>query len=230
MCGRKVERPNIRRSSLASADKVTEKSTEDYICYTLHQQDSELKLTAVIIEAKSDATYHRNAVVQLMGYYLQACTKKDGHTVGLLLTETQIHVFLFPFTKASVGCVNAIWLQAMEYSENDILGIMNMLCLLAVITWKDVHFNIKLEDRFWPIRKDHTIVIQNEIEVMKINLEAKLKELEKEREMIAEEKRVMVNEKEEIAAKYKAFEIVMKKLTPDDIDTMKSFKELKLNK
>ena len=56
-----------RRSSLQSADGVTEKSTADYICYTLHEQNRQLKLAAVVIEAKADDVCVRNAIAQLMG-------------------------------------------------------------------------------------------------------------------------------------------------------------------
>ena len=66
---------------------------------------------------------------------------------------------------------------------------------------------------------------------MKDDLERKLKEVEKEKEIVATEKKVMVAEKEEIAAKCKAFEIAMRKLTPEDIASiLSSMKGLELNK
>lgn len=208
-----------RRSSFTSADGITEKSSTDYVCYTIHRQDqySQLNLAAVIVEAKSDSHYSSNAIAQLMGYYLRACTNEDGHTVAVLLTETKVHLLLFPFTKCGVSCVNAIWLSSVDFSLNNILGTINMLFLLAVITHKDYYCNIKLEERFCPITKDHTFMIRSEIEMMKDDLEQKLKEVEKEKEVIAMEKRVMAAEKEEIAGKCKAFEVAMKKLTPEDI-------------
>ena len=126
-----------RRSSLQSGDGVTEKSAPDYIFYTLHEQDSQLKLAAVVIEAKTDDAHVPSAVAQLMGYYLRVCTPKDNHTVGLLLTPTTIHIFLFPFTKGAVGCVNAIWLQHMSYCTDDIVTTMGVLCVLAMVTRKD---------------------------------------------------------------------------------------------
>lgn len=43
-----------RRSCLQSVEGITEKSTVDYICYTLHQQDDKMELAAIIIENKTD--------------------------------------------------------------------------------------------------------------------------------------------------------------------------------
>ena len=104
-----------------------------------------------------------------------------------------------------------------------------MLFLLAVITHKDYCCDITLEERLWPITKDHTFILMNEIEMMRDDLEQKRKELEKEKEAIEMEKRVVAAEKEEVAVKCKAFEIAMKKLTPDDIASIvRSLKDLDL--
>ena len=74
------------RSSLPSGDIVTEKSMADYICYTLHHQDThELKLVAVVMEMKTDSNYSYSSIAQLIGYYLRACKKEDGHTVAVLV-------------------------------------------------------------------------------------------------------------------------------------------------
>ena len=118
-----------RRSSVSSADGVTEKSVPDYVCYTIHQQNqhSQLKLAAVVVKAKCDANYNANAVAQVIGYYLRACTTQDGHTVAVLLTETKVDLLLFPFTKHGVGCVNAVLLSSLEFSIDNILGTTNML-------------------------------------------------------------------------------------------------------
>ena len=123
----KLRTPKIgttRRDSMASANKVTEKSTADYICYTLHHTST--KLAAVIIETKTDFNYTPNAIAQLMGYYLRACKKEDEHSVAILLTETKVHLLLFPFTTGYVSCVNAIWLQSIEFSENNTLTVIAM--------------------------------------------------------------------------------------------------------
>ena len=164
-----------RRSSLQSADGVTEKSSADYVCYTLYEHDSKLKLAAVVIEVKTDDVHVPSAVAQLMGYYLRSCTARDGHTIGLLLTPTQIHIFLFPFSKGRgkgiVGCVNAIWLQQLSYSTDDIVTTMGVLCVLAVVTRKDFQIALSLDEIFWPISKDYTFMIETEIEMMKKELE-----------------------------------------------------------
>ena len=97
----KLETPGIgttRRSSWASGEGVSEKSCADYICYTLHHQEegSELKLAAVILEAKTNAKFSHDSVAQLLGYYVWSCTKEDEHTVALVLTDIY---FCFPLPK-----------------------------------------------------------------------------------------------------------------------------------
>ena len=55
----KLRTPKVgttRRDSMASANKITEKSTADYICHTLHHT-TDMKLAAVIIETKTDLNY-----------------------------------------------------------------------------------------------------------------------------------------------------------------------------
>jgi len=160
------------------------KSSADYVCYTLHHQfeDSCINLAAVIIEVKTDANHTSNAIAQLLGYYLRSCTRQDEHTVGLLLTETKVHVVFFPFVsgKGNVSCVNSIWLHSIEYSSNNTWNTIGMLSLLVVVTSRDFHFNIKLEDRLYPISKDYNFLIKNEIEMMRDELK-KLKEVEEEK-------------------------------------------------
>ena len=145
-----------------------------------------------------------------MGYYLRVCTAKDNHTVGLLLTPTTIHIFLFPFTKGAVGCVNAIWLQHMSYCTDDIVTTMGVLCVLAMVTRKDFRMALTLDDIFWPISKDYTFIIQTEIETIKKELEDKLKIVEKEKEMIAMEKKMN-------AMKLKVAEVAITKLSPAEL-------------
>ena len=220
-----------RRSSLASGDVVTEKSTADYICYTLHHQGTrELKLAVVVMEMKTDNNYSHSSIAQLMGYYLRACKKEDGHTVAVLLTETKLHLLLFPFTKRDTSCVNAIWLNSIDFSDKNTLRMITVLFVLAVITHKDYFSGgINLEERFLPVTKDHTFIIQTEIELMKDELMHKLKEVEKEREVLAKEKRKIAAEKNEIL-KCKAFEVAVKKLSADDIDAItSSLTKLKLS-
>ena len=182
-----------RCSSLASGDVVTERSTADYICYTLHHQDTrELKLAAVVMEMKTDNNYSHSSIAQLMGYYLRACKKEDRHTVAVLLTETKLHLLLFPFTKRDTSCVNAIWLNSIDFSDKNTLRMITVLFVLAVSG------GINLEERFLPVTKDHTFIIQTEIELMKDELMHKLKEVEKERKVLAKEKRKIAAEKNEI--------------------------------
>ena len=50
-----------------------------------------------------------------------------------------------------------------------------MLSLLVVVTSRDFHFKIKLEDGLYPIGKDHHFLIKSEIEMMRDELKKKLK-------------------------------------------------------
>ena len=177
-----------------------------------------MKLAAVIIETKTDLNYTANAIAQLMGYYLRACKKEaDEHSVAILLTKSKVHLLLFPFTTGYVSCVNAVWLQSIEFSENNTLRVIAMLFLLTVITCGDFcSGNIKLEQRFVPVSKDHTFIIETEIEMMKNQLEHRLKEVEEEKKMLAREKMVVAAEKNEMM-KLKAFQIAIEKLSEADI-------------
>ena len=137
-----------------------------------------------------------------------ACTNKDGHTVALLLTETKIRLLLFPFTKGNVSCVNAVSLRSIDFSPDNLTSTINMLFVLALITYKDYNCcDLNLDDMFQPVTKDHTFMIRSEIEIITEELEKKLKEVEEEKEIVAKEKRMVAVEKNEIAAKCKAFEI-----------------------
>ena len=196
------------------SDQVAEKSSADYVCYTLHHQfeDSCIKLAAVIIEVKTDANHTSNAIAQLLGYYLRSCTRQDEHTVGLLLTETKVHVVFFPFVsgKGNVSCVNSIWLHSIEYSSNNTWNTIGMLSLLVVVTSRDFHFNIKLEDRLYPIGKDYNFLIKSEIEMMRDELK-KLKEVEEEKvkrltELEEESAKKLKEVEEENAKKLKEIE------------------------
>ena len=220
----------------SSSDQVTEKSSSDYFCYTLHQQseDSHIKLAAVIVEAKTNASYSSNAIAQLLGYYLRSCTKEDEHTVGLLLTETKVHLVLFPFVfaKSSVTCVNAIWLNSIEYSDKNTWNTISMLTMLAVVTRRDFYHKSNLENRLCPIGKDHHFMIKSEMDIIKDELQKKLTEVEEERAKVEAERRAMKAEKEEMAAlmsKCKSFKIAVNKLSTEEIDSINtSFKKLKL--
>ena len=160
------------------SDQVAEKSSADYVCYTLHHQfeDSCINLAAVIIEVKTDANHTSNAIAQLLGYYLRSCSRQDGHTLGLLLTETTVHMVFFPFvsSKSNVSCVNSIWLHSIEYSSNNTWNTLDMLSLLIVVTSRDFNFKIKLEDRLYPIGKDHHFLIKSEIKMMRNELKKRL--------------------------------------------------------
>ena len=115
--------------------------------------------------------------------------KEDEHSVAILLTESKVHLLLFPFTTGYVSCVNAVWLQSIEFSESNTLKVIAMLFLLTVITCGDFcSGNIKLDHKFVPVSKDNTFVIETEIEMMKNQLERRLKEVEEEKEMLAREK------------------------------------------
>ena len=109
-------------------------------------------------------------------------------------------MLLFPFSKGGVGCVNAIWLHSIEYSENNIFKTIDMLSLLIVVTRQDFYCKVKLEDRLCPVNKDNHFMIRSEIEVIKDDLEKKLTEVEEERVKVEMEKRVVEAEKKEMAA------------------------------
>ena len=51
-----------KRSDISSADKITEKSTVDHICYTFYNGADDMKLAAVIIETKTDSLYFTSAI------------------------------------------------------------------------------------------------------------------------------------------------------------------------
>ena len=220
----KLRTPKAGTTS-CSADKISENSTADYICYTLnhttdhdhdtndHDHDHDTKLAAVIIETKTDFNYTDNAIAQLMGYYLRACKKEDGHSVAILLTESKVHLILFPFTDGYKSCVNAVWLQSIEFSKQDTSRVIDMLFLLTVITHENFCIDkLKLEETFSPIPKDHTFVIQTEFELMRKELEQKLKEVKEEKEMVAREKEAVAREKEEVAAERNVIEMLKKAL------------------
>ena len=191
---------------MTSADKISEKSTADYICYTLHHTTN-MKLAAVIIETKTDFNYTDNAIAQLMGYYLRACKKEDGHSVAILLTESKVHLLLFPFTNGYKNCINAVWLQSIKYSKQDISGIIDMLFLLTVVTHENFCIDkLKLEERFLPKSKDHTFEIQTEIQLMLEEVKKEKKMVAKEKEELAGEKEALEREKEAVAKEKEALE------------------------
>ena len=70
-----------------------------------------------------------------------------------------------------------------------------MLSLLAVITRIDFYTKIKLEERFYPVSKDHHFMIRSETEVIKDELKKKLAEVEEERRKVDAEKRAVKAEK-----------------------------------
>ena len=230
--------------NITTVDQVTEKSCSDYLCYTLHQQleESDIKLAVVIVEVKTNANYSSNAIAQLLGYYLRSCTKEDEHTVGLLLTETMVHLVLFPFVfHKGETCANAIWLSSIQYTNDDTWSTITMLSLLAVITRRDFYAKIKLEEKFYPVSKDHHFMIRSETEVIKDDLKKKLAEVDEEKQKVdAEkiavdaEKRAVEAEKEEMVAlkkrmesKCRSFEIAIKKLSAEEITSItKEFQDL----
>ena len=63
------------------ADSVSVGSTPDYTCYTIHNS---LYLVAVVLETK--VTYHKNALAQLLGYYIRSCSNIWRSGVCILLT------------------------------------------------------------------------------------------------------------------------------------------------
>ena len=185
--------------SLGCADQVSEKSSSDFICYTLHQQyeGSHIKLVVVIVEVKTNASFHINAVAQLLGYYLRSCTDKDEHMVGLLITESKVHLLLFPFIfNDDVACVNAIWLSSIEYSDNDTWNTITMLSLLAMVTRKDFY-----DTRLCPVTKDHQFKIKNEIETIRDELKKELTDLKEERSQLEAEKRALKAKEQDVKAK-----------------------------
>lgn len=112
--------------------------------------------------------------------------------------------------------MNSIWLQSIEYSSSNTWNTIGMLSLLAVVTSREFHFRIKLEDRLYPIGKDHHFLIKSEIEIMRDELKKlieveeerskKLTEVEEEKAKVELEKRAVKADKEKVAAVKKEME------------------------
>ena len=74
------------------ADSVSVGSTPDYTCYTIHNS---LYLVAVVLETK--VTYHKNALAQLLGYYIRSCSNIWRSGVYILLTTQTMHIVVLTF-------------------------------------------------------------------------------------------------------------------------------------
>ena len=123
---------------------VTERSTADYICF--HVRDG-LRLAAVIIETKVQRAASMNSIAQLIGYYVRSPSISMKPAICLLLTETHLHVVLFPFVDPkdpSTCLVNAIWLKPFTYKKN----LFASLYLMTLLTHKDFVCSMHLKVKF----------------------------------------------------------------------------------
>ena len=138
-----------------------------------------------------------------------------------------MHLLLLPFTNRQVSCVNAVWLQSVEITQNT-SRIITILFLLTIVIHKNFcSAVVKLQPSFLPVSKDYTFMIQTDIEVMKNKLEERLREVKEM--MLAQEKMVVAAEKKELL-KCKAFEIAIQKLSEADIAAITgSFEKMKMN-
>ena len=106
--------PQVPTASSTLTESVTQRRKTDYICFSVHNG---LRLTTVVLETK--AQYHQNAIAQLMGYYIRACSNRFKAGICILLTPTIMQLVLFPFmNEQKTPLVNAICLKPVNYCSN----------------------------------------------------------------------------------------------------------------
>ena len=101
------ELPDVSRSSMS-----------DYVLYVV-TYSAEIKI--VMIETKSDQTLSKNAISQLIGYYIASqCGARDSVPLGLVITQSKAHLVFFPYvmyedSKAEpIFCVDAIVTEELD--------------------------------------------------------------------------------------------------------------------
>lgn len=92
-------------------EKSSVKSIQDYTIYKVFLN---VHCRVLLIEAKTQASFNKNAVAQTIGYYIattESTAREDGSILSpmaVLMSDNQYRVIFFPFKQDTQPCVDAV--------------------------------------------------------------------------------------------------------------------------